>query len=465
MLEQVISYGSERIITIYHKGFDKDVGNRHKKVSEKLGRFQLVFEEKVVPDEEPAKYMLNGWSIKGLLGNANALNPYGESACAFLEQIVSIHKPNCLFTEDKEYKLKVDVPTFQKICSFSKKYTGIDFSKTPMSFGNVLFYSSFETNLHALKEEGIIVKGNHACDLIIVHFKQNDMVVCTRMIEATGFPPGWEIEVLSNVSWNNHDIEIYDDENLVYFYKGITYLRNIVMNMTVLQRGHDIPLKKLGKAFRVEDQGSSTKTTIGEKRPIIQEKLERSEVSIRRKLNEEEMNQDTLFVKPNEIQKAMDFIQKELKKTSKQIWLFDSYFSDRNGLHYSLDWIRIFAFLHADEKNIVFFNNPSKPERNPVTAKEFSYLTKEDPTIRMKKQKDKSLGIRFYQTKQYIHDRFLFILDKEEFVTGISIGTSLNSLDSNYYCIHKLYKGSARHIFDELKQFSNLPNIEDISSV
>jgi hypothetical protein len=50
MLKQTLSYRGETIITIYHKGFDYDVGNRQLRIEEKLGRFKLVFEEKVVPD-------------------------------------------------------------------------------------------------------------------------------------------------------------------------------------------------------------------------------------------------------------------------------------------------------------------------------------------------------------------------------------------------------------------------------
>lgn len=465
MLKNILTYGGETIVTIYHKGFDDDVGKRNKRVVEKLGRLNLKFEEYVVPDEEIEQISYNGWRLKGLLGKRAALNPYGEGACAFIEQLVCIDKPQSLFSDGNQYTLKVDVPTFQNICRFAKRYTGIDFSENPMSFGNVFIFSCSKREYHALKDDGIIVSGNIKTDHIIVHFKQNDLVVSTKIVDTAQFHIGQDIEIVSDEPWNCHDIEMYSDGRLIYYDRDVAYMRSIVMNMTATQRVQSVPLKKLGKDFKVESEGVTKTTIIGEKKPIVIEKLERSNSDIRRRLKDEESDHTSVFIKPNEVQKAMDFIQEELKKKSKQVWLFDSYFSDRNGINYAIDWIRIFAFCHAEEKNIVFFNNPMKSERNPITATEFSNLTREDSFIRTKKGKDVQLGIQFFQIKQYIHDRFLFILDKDQFVTGITIGTSLNSLDNNYFCIQKLHNRTAKNIFEELRKFVEFPNIEEKASI
>jgi hypothetical protein len=465
MLKNLLTFGGETIVTIYHKGFDEDVGRRNKRVVEKLGRLNLKFEEYVVPDDEIEQISYNGWTLKGLLGKRAVLNPYGEGACAFIEQLVCIDKPQSLFSDGNQYTLKVDVTTFQKICNFAKRYTGIDFSKTPLSFGNIFIFSSSERNFHALKDDGIVVRGNIKTDHIIVHFKQNDLVVFTKIIDTAQFHDGQDIEIVSDEPWDCYDIEMYSDGRLIYYDRDVAYMRSIVMNMTSRQKVHSVPLKKLGKDFKVESEGVTETTIIGEKKPLVIEKLERSNSDIRRRLNNEESDHTSVFIKPNEVQKAMNFIQEELKKRSKEVWLFDSYFSDRNGINYAIDWIRILAFCNADEKNIVFFNNRIKSERNSITATEFSNLTREDSFIRTKKGKDVQLGIQFCQTKQYIHDRFLFILDKDQFVTGLTIGTSLNSLDSNYFCIQKLHNGTARIIFDELRKFVEIPYIEEKSSI
>ncbi|MFM9279244.1 hypothetical protein [Paenibacillus jiagnxiensis] len=459
MIKNTVSYAGENILTVYHKGFDEDVNDRHLKTTEKLGRFKLTFEEKVVPDDEVEKISYNGWKLKGLLGKQAVLNPYNEGACAFVEQFVSIDKPRCLFIDDKEYLLKVDILTFQKICSFTKRYIGIDFLKIPLSFGNTFVYSYSQINLHRKGNNGIVVGIKSKFDNIIVHFKQDNLIVSTKLIDITEFPQGEEIIILSDLPWNNHDIEVYADSELIYFEKDVRYLREFVINTTIQRPGHTIPLRNLGQDFKTMRSVESSASSI-----IISEdadaKIKRSESNIRRELNEQEADDSFLFIKPNEVQKAMDFIKKELEKPCKEIWFFDSYFSDRNGINYAIDLIRIFAFCHAEEKNIIFYNNPTKHEHNPITALEFSTIAKGDSVIKARKGPG-SLGIQFCQTKQRIHDRFLFIIDKEGFITGITIGTSLNSLDSNYFCMYKLYKGTARHVFEELKKFATTPHIAE----
>lgn len=48
---------------------------------------------------------------------------------------------------------------------------------------------------------------------------------------------------------------------------------------------------------------------------------------------------------------------------------------------------------------------------------------------------------------------------ENECIRGISIGTSLNSLDSNYYCIHTMNNKEADEIFYKLKSETNKENI------
>ncbi|MDQ0495771.1 MULTISPECIES: hypothetical protein [Paenibacillus] len=466
MLKNTISYAGENILTVYHKGFDEDVKNRHLKTKEKLGRFQLIFEEKVVPDEEVENISYNGWKMEGLLSQGAVLNPYRKGACAFVEQFISLDKPRRLFSNTEEYSLKVDVPTFQQICSFIEKYIGIDLLKAPLCFGNTFIYEYSPRNFHAYKEDGIVVSNKRHCDTIIVNFKKDDLVVCTKIIHTTNFPQEEDIIILSTSSWNNYDIELYADGKLIYFDKDTYFMRSLKINATIGRQGHTIPLKNLGKEFKTMNSGKEQIITniTSENKTFEELKIKHSESNIRRRLNEEEVDDSFLFIKPNEVQKAMDFIKKELEKPCKEIWFFDSYFSDRNGVNYSIDLIRIFAFCHAEEKHIIFHNNPKKTEHNPISAAEFATIAKQDSVIQSLKGTE-PLKIQFYQTKQRIHDRFLFIIDKEGFITGITIGTSLNSLDSNYFCMYKLYKGTARHVFEELKKFTILPHIVEKSTI
>ena len=47
-VRDTISYAGDVILTIYHKGFDSEIGHRKIKRVEKVGRYNIIFEEKVV---------------------------------------------------------------------------------------------------------------------------------------------------------------------------------------------------------------------------------------------------------------------------------------------------------------------------------------------------------------------------------------------------------------------------------
>lgn len=61
----------------------------------------------------------------------------------------------------------------------------------------------------------------------------------------------------------------------------------------------------------------------------------------------------------------------------------------------------------------------------------------------------RDLKIHLYQVTSSIHDRFIIIKNNDEF-SGLSIGTSFNSLERNHYCIHKLSHAAAKIIFYDL---------------
>lgn len=461
MVKNTISYKGENIITIYHKGFDTDLGKRNLRKIEKIGFFNVKFEEKVVDETEIEKIKEWDWKVEGLLELGDKLNPYGESACAYMEQFVRLKKPKCLFDYKDKYLLKIDIETFKNICNFTRKYTGIDFEKNPMNLGDILIYNCHETQLRGNKLDGIIVKCINKLSTIIVKFKLKGIIVCAKIIDNIDELNGDEIQIVSDKKWDSHDIEIYSDGKLIYIDRDVSYMRTLIMNMTTTSGTSDsIYLKKLGVDLTIDANQHTTTSIIGEERESIEDMLFNSNITIKQKLSEENLDPNFIFIKPGEIQKAMDYIKIEIRKKCSEIWVFDSYFADRNGAAISFDWIRIFAFCNANFVNIVFFNRTkAEPtDSNPLTPEEFVNDVNSDKLIRAKKGETAKLGINFYQINTYIHDRFIF-MKKDDQINGITIGTSLNSLNGNYYSITKLNGGSARLVFEELKALVNCTNI------
>lgn len=60
-----------------------------------------------------------------------------------------------------------------------------------------------------------------------------------------------------------------------------------------------------------------------------------------------------------------------------------------------------------------------------------------------------SQQINLHQTKTAIHDRFLIIRNDDTY-SGLSIGTSFNSLNSNHYCIQTLTHREVLEVLEAL---------------
>ena len=60
-------------------------------------------------------------------------------------------------------------------------------------------------------------------------------------------------------------------------------------------------------------------------------------------------------------------------------------------------------------------------------------------------------NVDFIESKEYFHDRFMFFISDNK-IDGVQIGTSINSLGTNYSNIVKLSPFCCQHIFKILMQ-------------
>ena len=120
--------------------------------------------------------------------------------------------------------------------------------------------------------------------------------------------------------------------------------------------------------------------------------------------------------------------------------------TDKNGISSILDWLRIVSKCPSKEKNLVFCC--SNPDR-ALDINELICEIEKDSILKEMIRLKGDIGIHFYQAKSPIHDRFVLFKNVDTY-GGINIGTSINSLERNHYCISKLSNSAAKIILCEL---------------
>jgi len=448
MICDKIIYGGQVLLTIYHQGFDDEINGRRLKIVEKVGSNNLIFTETLVSDDEIVN--INDWLTKeeGLLTPGSTKNPYGEAACAYMVHYKYANKPSRIFNfSGDRYLLRISVDELIQINMFVKKYTGLDIEKNPMYYGDIFIYRSYTINYHANKEEGITVENLPAGSTVIVRFKKHDAIVSTKIVRINHETE--ETEIKSDKPWTYHDIEIYFDDVLVYYRKDLSYIRRMQISMKLSEPKKRIRLNKIADNYAFERKGSSHVSKIGDPPDEYEEMMNTSAFEINKRLNAEKPDEQVIFMKPGEIQKAIDLIGNVMQTASDSIWVFDSYFTDVNGIKGMLDWIHILANCQAQVKNVVFYS------KGPNNALDIEALKKEierEPELSIMLRTRKALGIHFYQTKYPIHDRFV-LTETDKIYSGLAIGTSFNSLGDHYYCISKLSHKASVTIWGELKSW------------
>ena len=439
-----ITYGGQILLTLYHQGF---LTSNLRKITQKIGHYNLVFEETDCSNEEDVLPV--GWFMKeeGLILKDSFMNPYGSAACAYMEHFCYAIKPKRLFRIAKsksEYSLAIQAQDFLKIGEFIEKYTGFPISKKPMNYGDIFVYQHRLRCYHAKQADGIVVENLPANAMIIVKFQRNSVIVTTKIARIT--VPTKEIEILADVLWDSHDIEIYVDDQLVFYDRDVSYIRKIQLNFKVETNATKVKLDKIAELYQIEHLEEFQTTNIHYNPNDIEEVLNRSNQLILKRMNAEHPDSGFEFICPNEGDKALNLIGKTMQSALDSLWIFDPYFTDTNHLAKTIDWLRIIAQCKAQEKNIVFF---VKNEQNALDPSKLIEKIQADYELERLLRNGSKLGIHLYQTCKPIHDRFV-LTESNNMLSGLALGTSFNSLDENHYCIFHLGDYAAKKIWEEL---------------
>ncbi|PGU91662.1 hypothetical protein [Bacillus thuringiensis] len=454
ILNQVI-FAGEVIITILHKGLDNQINpDRKLFTKEKIGRYNLIFKESIVSDDFLNNYNDVLFIEKGLLSPKHKLNPYSDRACAFMTRYISNIKPNKIIeTYDDKFDFKISLKDVLRINTFIKKFTGLDLNYNPILYGDTILYEHTYIKMKGNETNGIKISEIEKNSTVIIKFKNKNAIVSTevKLLDTNNT----ELEVNPNVDWSSLDIEVYIDNCLVYFQYDVAFLKRLHLNISLLDRPKKVKLNQLDDFFELKNTTVTEESTIGAAIDELEELFSESNYQMRKKLLDEQEKENITFIKPGETQKSIKIISEYIQQPQDEIWIFDPYFTDKSRFNKSLDWLRIInECTYSNAVNIVFFckNTDNAYDSNTIKG------AVEEDTVLKEIMNNNMLNMNFIQISSPIHDRFI-LGKKDEDYSGLTIGTSLNSIDNNFFCINMLNHSAAKKVLTELTDYINEANI------
>lgn len=430
MIKQEIFLDNLLLLTIFHEDMDYGVEDRLINDLEDTSFGELKFVEEIV--EEIGLITFDEVN-QGFLESRNKKNPY-YSYSVYFKEFIKYDKP--LFEDGK---LKVENEKFNLICDFIERKSGYNIIETPYSIGNVLIFkpNKIEYTFFEFKKDisGIEVKGLSDDSITIIKLKNLNIVKETYTIS------GIECKINPKNEWSSFDIEVYDNENIVYASYNVSLINAISIDSSIMSKQIRTELKTQPKSIDIQSS-INIPMIVGEylNSQIIDYFSNESLLSQELKNNN---NKDLYFLGKGESDKAFEIFEEIMDSNCEEIWIFDPYFINYEivgGLDRLRDILKILLKNRNIKKIIVF---ESKEDLN-------NFIDKiNDEEIQSIAKRFNGLNINFYGTEEHFHDRFFFLKDKES-IEGYLIGTSLNSFGENYSTLKKLKSNEAKFIFTKL---------------
>ena len=456
MIVNKVSYGGENLVTIYHDGVeDEDESYERKVIKQKINQFNLCFEQFKVSEEALNNIPSSLFKQEGLLSPKDELNIYSGNICAKYRRYVSTNKPKKVIktVEDKlDFKLPIEVVI--TINEFIKKYTGLDLNKNTFFYGDTFVFEPVEIDIFKNESNGLTIRNIEMQSEVVIRFKNNRLIVATykRLFEKD-FE---EIEINPKVEWKSFDIEFYKNNELFFLNSDFSFIDSIQLNMEIINSTKNVKLNSLSSNIDIPTKSTEFESVIGKENSLIEELDRKSKIFLARKIrNELEMN-DIIFIKPGETEKSLKEITKFLNKNLEEVWVFDPYLTDRSRFSKTLDWLRIFSELPIKQMNFVFY---CKGEEKAYSCNSL------ESVLQNNEVKKKTKAWFFIETKSAIHDRFILSKTNEGHFSGLTIGTSLNSVDTNHFCISQLNHNSTKTILNELIEFLEDDNMNGLIKI
>ena len=449
MLRDTVTYGGQKVLTIYHENSELDVPGRCWKEREKIGRFWLEFQECSGPFED--EFPTDDINIeRALLPYDHPLSPSGtHELCTIMRRQRFEEKPNHIFLPDMN-GIRLSKEHWEELCKFVKRYVGLDLSKAPLACGDTFLFHYVQLRYHESEQNSIVVEPS-SFDRIVLHFKREN-IICecqTRMFSPDNTK---EAEFIPSEDWDAFDIFAYDGDELWFYAKDVCFMRSVGLSMK-FGENQKLSLKKSGYTAEYTNHQQPKTVRIGQGKSNLRLTQDQQQ---RRILSTLDQRKKTSYL----IQKGNDRItynlaNKLLDRQWDEVRLFDPYLLDKKGKEILIDWIQLLCSSPAKEIGAIYY---AKSTESSLTITEAQLLLSKDwrlsQEFRKKPHKFHLVGL-----SECIHDRFLLCRANNHY-EGIALGTSLNSLNNNYFCVHTLTPEFARECWETFDKLIELRTTE-----
>ena len=439
MIIQEFYWDDEKILTIIHEKMEDKIKNSTLIEETKILGHEIIFKEFHNEDSELEDFEYN-FLIEGFLECHNSKNPYNNYSTSYKE-FVNL-EDNSLINNQQ---LSIDTENFKELCKFVKENS--NFNLTPSAIGNLLVFCPIKIDVKSHNSENLpylTIEGNDVHGTAFVKFKLDDIIRESYVLNNIydGF------EIWSKRDWNNYEIEIFNDETLIYKAKH-NIIRTITLNVGITTQIIEKKYQSMNNSILITNTEMSNPITISDNTDLdflesylINEKIEMNKIK-----NPKESHCN--FLKKDERKRAFKIFE-DIVNENMEIWIFDPIFiSIRQGPKVLIDILTVLCCTQ-ETKNIVFTEHPDdeNEEKNRVFSKYKTLIESE----REESLRDLNLNsFNFIKAKHNFHDRFIFLINDEKIV-GYQIGTSLNSFGTNYSNIIKLNDYCAKTIFETLNE-------------
>ena len=437
MICDKIIYNNETIITIYHKGFSDEKMIPRRMISENINGFTITFEEYY----ESSESILDEHHCidEGFLDVQSNINPYKDvSNCAIYKRH-SGELPTTVFEIlDNEIRLKKSIDDLDTMFTFIKKYTNLDVGNDISLLGDTLEYELRKSIIKKSKTDRYIMFENLAPNMYIgVNFYKYNTIVTSEVFISDAASSTHK--VITPDDWGYADITVYKDGTLYYKNSTFSLIKSVSISMNTYTT-KSVNLDNFRVVSKINSY-SSNEFTVGDKNTLS--KTETSLSLIQHQINLNRQKKRIQFFKPNEEKRVLEEIAEIFSNAGEELLVFDPYFADGKSIGLNRDIIKLINSCNSKSKVVTFYSRDSNYINNlNSTLFNCEYF--------QNNLKNSELNITFKQTNQPIHDRFIIAKNSKDLFAYV-IGTSLNSIDDNYFCIIKLDNADSSVIYNELK--------------
>lgn len=437
MICDKIIYNDETIITMLHKGFPDEKSTPERFISETINGTKIAFKEYY----ESSEYIVDDCICidEGFLDVKSNMNPYKSASNCAIYKRYDGKIPTSLFkVSDEDIALKISLEDAEKVFSFIKKYTNIDAGSDISLLGDTLEYELRKPNVKNNITGRYIEFDNLTPNMCIsVNFYKQSTIVSSEVYTTDKSSTAYKF--FTPDEWGYADITIYKDGKLYYKNSTFSLIKSISISMCTYTT-KSVNLDNFRVVSKINSY-SSNEFTVGDKNTLS--KTETSLSLIQHQINLNRQKKRIQFFKPNEEKRVLEEIAEIFSNAGEELLVFDPYFADGKSIGLNRDILKLINSCNSKSKVVTFYSRDSNYINNlNSTLFNCEYF--------QNNLKNSELNITFKQTNQPIHDRFIIAKNSKDLFAYV-IGTSLNSIDDNYFCIIKLDNADSSVIYNELK--------------